>query len=120
MSLGHSNLGDEFLTGEFLNLERDIIIKVGALGGPQVAYVCLCAWLCLTVCGPVDCSLLDSLAHGIFQARTLEWGAISYSRGDLPDPGVEPVSLGKGVCQGCILSVQFSSVAQSCPTLCDP
>ena len=93
MSLGHSNLGDEFLTGEFLNLERDIIIKVGALGGPQVAYVCVCAWLCLTVCGPVDCSLLDSLAHGIFQARTLEWGAISYSRGDLPDPGVEPVSL---------------------------
>ena len=44
MSLGHSNLKDEFLTGEFLNLERDIIIKLGALGGPQVAYVCLCAW----------------------------------------------------------------------------
>ena len=35
--------------------------------------------------------------------------------------------IGKGVCQGCILSpclfnlkAEFSSVAQSCPTLCDP
>ena len=35
--------------------------------------------------------------------------------------------IGKGVCQGCILSLclfnlfaEFSSVAQSCPTLCDP
>ena len=41
MSLGHSNLKDEFITGEFLNLGRDIIIEVGALGGPQVAFVCL-------------------------------------------------------------------------------
>ena len=28
--------------------------------------------------------------------------------------------IGKGVCQGCILSVQFSSVVQSCLTLCNP
>ena len=28
--------------------------------------------------------------------------------------------IGKGVRQGCISSVQFSSVAQLCPTLCDP
>ena len=28
--------------------------------------------------------------------------------------------IGKGVRQGCILSVQFSSVARSCPPLCDP
>ena len=28
--------------------------------------------------------------------------------------------IGKGVRQGCKLSVQFSSVAQSCPTLCNP
>jgi len=27
----------------------------------------------------MDCSLLGSSAHGIFQARTLEWVAISYS-----------------------------------------
>ena len=94
MSLGHSNLKDEFLTGEFLNLGRDIIIEIGVWGGPLVVYVSLCICeLSPTICGPVDCSLLDSLAQGIFQARTLKWGAISYSRGGLPDPGVEPMSL---------------------------
>ena len=31
--------------------------------------------------------------HGIFQARMLEWVAISSSRGDLPNPGTEPESL---------------------------
>ena len=30
---------------------------------------------------PMNCSLPGSSAHGIFQARILEWGAISYSRG---------------------------------------
>ena len=30
---------------------------------------------------PMDCSLPGSCAHGIFQARILEWVAISYSRG---------------------------------------
>ena len=49
-----------------------------------------------TLHDPMDRSLPGSFAHGIFQARVLEWGAIAFS------------------------SVQFSSVAQSCPTLCDP
>ena len=31
----------------------------------------------------------DSSVHRIFQARTLEWAAISFFR-DLPDPGIEP------------------------------
>ena len=30
-----------------------------------------------------------SSVYGIFQARTLEWVAVSSS-GDLPDPGMEP------------------------------
>ena len=34
---------------------------------------------CLTLCDPVDCSPPDSSVHGIFQARTLEWVAISFS-----------------------------------------
>ena len=33
------------------------------------------------VCDPVDGSLPDSSAHGTLQARTLEWAAISSSRG---------------------------------------
>ena len=30
---------------------------------------------------PMDCSLADSSDHGIFQARILEWVAISYCWG---------------------------------------
>ena len=36
---------------------------------------------CPTLCDPVDCSLPGSSVHGIFQARVLEWTAISFSRG---------------------------------------
>ena len=58
---------------------------------------------CPTPSDPMDCSLPDSSVHGIFQARVLEWGAIAFSEqycsgllfpspGDLPDPGIKPVS----------------------------
>ena len=40
----------------------------------------MCAQLCPTLCDPVDYSLPGSSLHGIFQARILEWVAISYSR----------------------------------------
>ena len=36
---------------------------------------------CLTLCDPMDCSLSGSSVLGILQARTLEWVAISFSRG---------------------------------------
>ena len=35
---------------------------------------------CLTLCNPMDCSLLGSSVHGIFQAKTVNWVAISFSR----------------------------------------
>ena len=38
------------------------------------------AQLCLTLSDPMDCSLLGSFIHGIFQARVLEWGAIAFSK----------------------------------------
>ena len=34
---------------------------------------------CPTLCDPMDCSLPGSSVHGIFQARVLEWVAISFS-----------------------------------------
>ena len=34
---------------------------------------------CPTLNDPMDCSLPGSSAHGIFQARVLEWGAIAFS-----------------------------------------
>ena len=36
---------------------------------------------CPTLCNPMDCSLLGSSVHGIFQAIVLEWIAISFSSG---------------------------------------
>ena len=39
----------------------------------------------------MDCSPPGSAVHGIFQARILEWAAISFSRGPM-QPGIEPGS----------------------------
>ena len=36
---------------------------------------------CPTLCNPMDCSPSGSSVHGIFQARILEWVAISFSKG---------------------------------------
>ena len=36
---------------------------------------------CPTLCDPMECSLSGSSIHGIFQARVLEWIAISFSSG---------------------------------------
>ena len=38
---------------------------------------------CLTLSDPMDCSLLGSSVHGIFQASVLEWGAIAFSENGL-------------------------------------
>ena len=46
----------------------------------------------LTLCNPIDCSPGSSSVHGIFQASILEWVAISFSRGGLSDPRIEPMS----------------------------
>ena len=43
--------------------------------------VCACSQSCLTLCNPVDCSLLGSSVYGILQTRILEQVAISSSRG---------------------------------------
>ena len=39
---------------------------------------------CPILCDPMDCSPPGSSVHGIFQARVLEWAAISFSRGSSP------------------------------------
>ena len=48
------------------------------------AYIIVCTkslQLCPNLCNPVDCSPPGSSVHGVFQARILEWVAISSSRG---------------------------------------
>ena len=63
----------------------------------------LVAQLCLTLCGPTDCSPPGSSAHGILQARILEWLAtfwprdwtwVSYTADSLPsEPPGKPLYL---------------------------
>ena len=56
-----------------------------------VCYVCW-AQSCLTLCDPVDYSLPGSSVYGVFQARI--WTRLTFpTPGNLPDPGIEPVSL---------------------------
>ena len=95
--------------------------------------VCLVTQLHPTRCGPMDYSLPGSSAHGILQARILEWVAISFSR-DLPGPGIKPTTLTSPALAAdslplchlgstCRFSLFFSTAAkllQSCLTLCYP
>ena len=55
--------------------------RVLAVGVVRRKKECEVAQLCLTICNPMDSSLPGSSVHGIFQARILEWVAISFSRG---------------------------------------
>ena len=52
-----------------------------------------------------------SPVHGIFQARILEWFAISSSKGS-SQPLFEPMFL--------VSTAAAAKLLQSCPTLCDP
>ena len=49
--------------------------------GWQRACCCLVAKSCPTFCPSMDCSLLGSSVHGLFQARILDWVAMPSSRG---------------------------------------
>ena len=50
----------------------------------RIVYACSVAQLCPALCDPKDSSPPGSSVHGIFQARILEWVAISSSRGSSP------------------------------------
>ena len=87
---------------------------------------------CPTLCSPMDCSPPGSSVHGISQARV--WSALlCLLQGVFPTQGSnlhllsllhwQAGSLPLGpmcVCVCVCVSAQFSSVAQLCPTLCDP
>ena len=53
--------------------------------------VCVCIQLYLTLCDPVNCSPPGSSVHGIF--RQEYWNGLPFPpQGDLPNPGIEPMS----------------------------
>ena len=47
---------------------------------------------CLILCNPMDCSMPGSSVHGILQVRLLD-SVVCLSPRDLPNPGIEPMSL---------------------------
>ena len=56
----------------------------GAVKNLSITYRCVCACQllsCARLCDCMDCSPPGSSVHEILQARTLEWVAISFSRG---------------------------------------
>ena len=60
------------------------------------------------------CSLSGSSIHWIFQARILEWVAISYSK-HLHDPGIEPTSLISPALAGRFFTTSTAWEAQTYP-----
>ena len=104
-----------------------------------------CCWMraellqsCLTLCNAMDCSRQESSVHGILRARILDWVAMPSSRGSSWPRDQTWVSYGSCIdrrvlyhqCHhwakgrsslaSSLYNMQFSSVTQSCPTLCDP
>ena len=58
-----------------------------------ICFIEFCAALkLLELCLTLDCSPLGSSVHGVFQARILEWAAMTLA-GDRPNPGIKPISL---------------------------
>ena len=82
---------------------------------------------CIQRCDPVDCGPPGSSVHGIFQARMLEWDAISFSGGFswTRDWYMSPVLAGRFFTTkppGKLTHVSVCvcvCVTQSCLTLCD-
>ena len=102
---------------------------VYTLGPGSLLTVCMYVKSLQTLCDPMDCSPPVSSVHGILQTRILEWVAMPSSR-----RSSQPRDRTRLLCLlhwqvGFLAlappgkfqwSVQFSSVAQSSPTLCDP
>ena len=106
-----------------------ILKSIQSLSLPMCAQLLSHVWLC----NPIEYSLPGSSVHGILQARILEWVAMPSSRGSFQPRYRTCIccisSIGRWIlyhwaaCEALSLpkfsSVQFSSVTQSCPTLCD-
>ena len=103
--------------------------------------VCVVAQSCPTLCNPMDCSPPGSSVHGILQESLVQWVAIPFSKGSSRPRDQTQVSFiagrfftiwttreaSEGRASNSPFKIffrlccnQFSSVAQLCPTLCDP
>ena len=84
-----------FLFWLFVSLILSCMSSLYILGISRLSNICMCsvAQLCLTLCGPMDCSPPGSSVHRILQEKILEWGAIFYSGGIFPTQGSKPCLL---------------------------
>ena len=91
-------------------------------------YVCLVAQSCPTLCNTTDCSLSGSSVHGRSPGKNTRVGCHTLLQGIFPTQGSNP---GLPYCRQILyrlnyqgspgmVSIQFISVAQLCPTLCYP
>ena len=100
----------------YLNLREELQLCLGCVCGHvrmhvcahacvhMCVHACMCVLVCVCVCvcersvsqsRPALCYLMDcsppcSSVHGVFQARILEWVAISFSRGSFLTQGWSP------------------------------
>ena len=66
-------------------LHISAVVNIIAVNIGEQVSIWVCVWVCVLshiwLCDPVDCSPPGSSVHGLLQARTLEWVAISFSSG---------------------------------------
>ena len=76
--LSHSWSGHSFYS--WSQCHQAGMLKAHYIQMSTMNHCCSVAKSCRTICTPMDCSLPDFSVHGISQARTLEWVAISFSK----------------------------------------
>ena len=66
--------------GKVMSLLFNMLSRLVITFLPRSSEVSEVTQSCPTLCDAMDCSLPGSSVHGIFQARVLEWVAISFSK----------------------------------------
>ena len=72
---------DFIFLGSKITADGDAAMKLKDACSLEGRKEVLVAQLCPTLCDHMDCSPPGSFVHEIFQARILEWVAISFSKG---------------------------------------
>ena len=98
----------------------------------SLTYTCVCVCACVHVCArscltlpdPMNCSPPGFSVHGVFQARILEWVAISSSRGSSKPRDQTCISfiscVGRWILYHCATWEALVLVTKSCLTLATP
>ena len=83
------------------------------IGLPDTVY--LVAQSCPTLCNCMDCSPLGSSVHGDSPGKNTGVGCHAFLRGNLPNPGIEPVSPVAPALAGGFFTSEPPGKPSSCP-----